>query len=168
MPAAYTPDSYPLNLASNILSGGESSRLYRKLVYEDRIAVQTAGFGLFAEQPNLFFTFAVMNQGKTPAEGEKAIEAILEQMKTTPVEAKELEKSQNQQIAGFILERETVQQIADALGRDAVIGGDPQLLNSELDRYLRVTPTDIQRVAREYFTPARRTILVVETPKPAN
>jgi predicted Zn-dependent peptidase len=165
MPAGFTPDSYPLILASNILSGGESSRLYRKLVYEDRIAVQSAGFGQFTEDPNLFLAFAIMNQGKTPEEGEKAVEGILEQIKTTPVEAKELEKAKNQQVSAFILGRETVQEIADALGHDAVIGGDPELLNTDLDRFLRVTPEDIQRVAREYFTAARRTVLVVETPK---
>ena len=167
MPSAFTPDSYPLILASNILSGGESSRLYRKLVYEDRIAVQSAGFGQFSEDPNLFLAYAIMNQGKTPAEGEKAIDGILEQIKTTPVEAKELEKAKNLQLSGFILGRETVQEIADALGRDAVIGGDPELLNTDLDRFLRVTPEDIQRVAREYFTAAHRTVLVVETPKAA-
>jgi zinc protease len=168
MPAAFTLDSYPLTLASNILSGGESSRLYRKLVYEDRIAVQTAGFGLFAEQPNLFFAFAVMNQGKTAAEGEKAIDAILKQMESEPVGAKELEKARNQQIAGFILGRQTNQEIATALGHDAVIGGDAELLNTDLERYLRVTPADIERVAREYFTTARRTVLTVENPKAAN
>src|SRR5712692_1818956 len=168
MPAAYTPDSYPLILASNILSGGESSRLYRRLVYQDRIAVQTAGIGSFTEHPNLFLAFAIMNQGKTPAEGEKAMDAILEQMKTEPVDAKELEKAKNQQIAGFILGRQTVQDLASALGHDAVIGGDAELTNTDLDRYLRVTPQDIERVAREYFTAARRTTLIVETPKAGN
>ena len=168
MPAAYTPDSYPLNLTSNILSGGESSRLYRKLVYEDRIAVQTAGFGSFTEHPNLFIAYAVMNQGKTPADGEKAMDGILEQIKRAPVGEKELDKATNQQISSFILGRETAQEIASALGHDAVIGGDPELLNTDLDRYLRVTPADIQRVAREYFTAARRTMLIVETPKGTN
>jgi zinc protease len=167
MPAAYTPDSYPLALAANILSGGESGRLYRKLVYEDRIAVQAAGFAAFTEHPNLFLTYAIMNQGKTVAEGEKAIDGVLEQIKNTPVEAKELEKAKNQQIGGFILGRETVQEIAGSLAHDAVIGGDPNLLNTDLDRYLRAVAADVQRVSREYFTPSRRTILVVETPRAA-
>src|SRR4029077_8673752 len=67
MPAEYTPDSYPLGLASNILSQGESSRLYRTLVYQERIALQTIGFGNFTEDPNLFWVVAVMNQGHTNA-----------------------------------------------------------------------------------------------------
>src|SRR5712692_5517345 len=167
MPGLFTPDSYPLSLASNILSAGESSRLYRKLVYEDRLAVEAAGFGNFTEDPNLFWVFAIMNEGKTPAEGEKAIEGVLERMKAQSVDAKELEKSKNQEIAAFILGRETMQHKADALGRYAVLGKDPGLINTELRRYLQATPADIQRVAREYFIPQRRTVLVVEPPKEA-
>ncbi len=165
MPPMFSPDSYPLTLASNILSQGESSRLYRKLVYEDRIALDAAGVGNFTEDPNLFWASAIMNQGKTAAEGEKTIDAVLEQMKTQPVSAKELEKAKNQVIASFILGRRTVQQKADAIGLDAVLGKDPNLVNIELDRYLKVTPADIMRVAREYFVPAHRTVLVVEPPQ---
>jgi len=165
MPALFTPDSYPLSLASNILSAGESSRLYRKLVYQDRIAVQVAGIGNFTEDPNLFWAFAVMNQGKNAAEGEKEIDAALEQMKTHPVDAKELEKAKNQVIAHFILGRQTTQRKADAIGLDAVLGKNPELVNTELEHYLEVTPVDIQRVAREYFVPRRRTVLMVGPPQ---
>jgi len=165
IPALFTPDSYPLRLASNILSAGESSRLYRKLVYEDRLAIATAGFGNFTEDPNLFWVFAIMNQGKTAAEGEKAMEAVLDLIKTQPVASKELEKAKNQEISAFILGRQTAQSKADALGRYAVLGKDPNLINTELDRYLRVTPADIERVAREYFLPQRRTVVVIEPPK---
>jgi zinc protease len=165
MPALFTPDSYPLNLASNILSAGESSRLYRKLVYQDRIAVQVAGIGNFTEDPNLFWAFAVMNQGKNAAEGEKEVDAALEQMKTHPVDAKELEKAKNQVIANFILGRQTAQEKASAIGLDAVLGKNPDLVNTELERYLKVTPVDIQRVAREYFVPQRRTVLMIEPPQ---
>jgi zinc protease len=165
MPAIFTPNSYPLVLASSILSGGESSRLYRKLVYDDRIALQTAGFGLFTEHPNLFIAFAVMNQGHAAGEGEKAVDAVLEQIKSAPVTASELEKAKNQAASGSILGRETVQQMADALGRAAVLGGDPNLVNADLDRFQQVTIADIQRVARQYFVTARRSVLVIEPPK---
>ncbi len=167
MPPLFTPDSYPLILAANILSHGESSRLYRKLVYEDRVAVQSAGFGNFTEHPNLFWAYAVMNEGHSATEGERSIEAILERMKNEPVSDRELEKAKNQVIANFILGRQTAQEKADAIGRYAVLGRDPKLINAELERYLRVTPADIQRVAREYFVPKQRTVLLVEPPKAA-
>jgi zinc protease len=168
MPAMFTPDAYPLELASNILSNGESSLLYRKLVYDDRIAIQADGGGNFTEDPNLFIALAVMNQGKTAAEGEKAIVAVLGQLKDSSVEANDLEKAKNQQIADSILGQETVQSKASALGRYAVLGGDPDRFNTELDRYLRVTAADVQRVARDYFVPAQRTVLVVAPPPAAD
>ena len=167
IPAQYSPDSYPLDMASNILSGGESGRLYRKLVYEDQLAVQVNGAGNFTEDPNLFFAISIMNQGRTSAEGEKEIHEVLDAMKTTPVPADELEKAKNQQIAGFILGRETSKEKADALGRYSVIGKNPNLINTDLANYLKVTAADIERVARTYFTAARATVLTVEPPKGA-
>jgi zinc protease len=165
IPAAYAPDSYALDLASNILSGGASSMLYRKLVYEDRLAVQAWGDGNFTEDPNLFMVGAVMNQGKAPAEGEKALEEVLGRLKTAPVDARDLEKAKNQQIAAFVLRRQTAQAKAGAVARCAVLAKDANCVNTELDRYVRVSTADIQRVAREYLVPAQRTVMVIEPPK---
>jgi zinc protease len=165
MPAQYAPDSYALNLAANVLSGGESSRLYQELVYKQRIAMQSAGFGNFTEDPNLFWAFAIMNVGKDAAEGEKAVQTVLEALKTQGVIGKELEKARNQVISNFILGRQSVQQKADALGRYAVIGKDPNLINTELARFLAVTAADVQGVAQRYFVSSRRTVISVEPPK---
>jgi zinc protease len=165
IPAEFAPDAYPLDLASNILSGGESGRLYRKLVYQDQIAVQVNGAGNFTEDPNLFFAIAVMNQGRTAAEGEKGIYGVLDGIKTAPVSPQELEKAKNQEIASFILGRESVKGKADALGRYCVIGKNCNLINTDLANYLKVTATDIERSAAAYFISAHATVLTVEPPK---
>src|SRR5215204_458146 len=60
------PDSYPLHIASKVLSDGQSSRIYRKLVYESRIALAAYGGGNIIEDPNLFFAVAIVQPGKTP------------------------------------------------------------------------------------------------------
>ncbi len=164
MSAAFSPDYYALNLASSILSSGESSRLYRRLVYETQLAAQAAGVGNFTEDPNLFLAFAVMNQGKTAEEGKAAIESVLEQMKEQPVSEHELTKAKNQVLATSIFAREGDQQTADTLGFAAVIGKDPELVNQEAERYLTVTPKEIQRVAREYFVVGRMTVLYITAP----
>ena len=161
IPARYKPDAYPLDLASNIMAGGESSRLYQSLVYSDRIAVQAGGFGNFSEDPNLFWVYAIMNQGHTAEEGQKAVGEVLDELKQTPPDARELEKAKNQEISGFILGRDTDQEKAVALASAAVIGKNPALVNSELDLYLKVTAEDIQRVAREYFVPDHATVMTV-------
>ena len=165
IPARYSPDSYPLDLAADILAAGESSRLYQALVYKDQIAVQSAGFGNFTEDPNLFWAYAIMNPGHSPQDGQKAVIDILGGLKTQPVDPKELQKAKNQEISGFILGRDTDEQKAVAIENAAVIGKDANLVNTELDRYLKVTPEDIERVAKEYFVPMRATILTI-TPAP--
>ncbi len=162
IPARYAPDSYPLDLASNILAGGESSRLYQTLVYKDQIAVQAAGFGNFTEDPNLFWAYAIMNQGHTAEEGRKAVVAVLDELKTKPVEAREFDKAENQEISGFILGRNTDEEKAVALGAAAVIGKDLDLVNTELGHYLKLTPADVQRAAAEYFVLQHATVLLVK------
>jgi zinc protease len=164
MPAAFSPDSYPLTLASNILAGGESSWLYRTLIYDDRIAVGVDGSGNFTEDPNLFFCIAVMNQGATDEQGEKEIQTVLDRLKAAPLDAHELQKAKNQEIAEFILGRDSDEDIASAIGPYAVLADDPALFNTELNRYLSVTPEDIQRVAREYLIPTRATLLEIQPP----
>jgi zinc protease len=166
IPARYAPDSYSLDLASNILAGGESSRLYQTLVYKEQIAVQAAGFGAFSEDPNLFWAYAIMNQGHSAEEGEKSLVGVLDGLKAAPVEARELEKAKNQEIAGFVLGRDTDEEKAVALASAAVIGKDPGLANTELDHYLTATPADIQRVAKDYFQSTRATVLIVTPAAP--
>jgi len=161
IPARYSPDSYPLDLASNILAGGESSRLYQTLVYKDQIAVQAAGFGNFTEDPNLFWAYAIMNQGHTADDGQKAVVAVLNALKTKAPEAREFEKAENQEISGLILGRNTDEEKAVALGAAAVIGKNPDLVNTELENYLKTTAADVQRAAQQYFVPERATVLLV-------
>jgi zinc protease len=167
IPARYAPDSYPLDLASNILAGGESSRLYQSLVYKDQIAVQSAGSGDFSEDPNLFWAYAIMNPGHSAQDGEKAVVAILDGLKDKPVDATELQKAKNQEIAGFILGRDTDEEKAVAIEGAAVIGKNPDLVNTELERYLKVTPEEIERAAKEYFVPEHATVLIVKPAAPA-
>jgi predicted Zn-dependent peptidase len=161
MPADGTPDAYPLRLASKILSDGESSRIYTRLIYDKQIAVQAESSGNFTEDPNLFFVFAVMNGGHAPAEGETQVDAELTRLKTELVSGADLEKAKNQILRDFILSRQTAQSRGDELGYAAVVLKDPELVNTELQRFLNVTSEDIQRVARQYFVQENKTLVEV-------
>ncbi|GBC77705.1 putative zinc protease [bacterium HR08] len=160
------PDSYALKILSRILSAGQSSRLYRKLVYELRLAAAAFGAGNFTEHPNLFFAGAILNPGHTPEAAEKAIVEELERLKREPVPARELEKAKNQMIAEVLFARQSNQGKADALGRAAVLGKDPARVNTEVERLLAVTPEEIQRVARRYFTETNRIVLTILPQQP--
>jgi predicted Zn-dependent peptidase len=105
-----------------------------------------------------------MNQGHTNAEGEKETQDVLDRIKAAPLDAHDLERVKNQQTAAFILGRESDEEVASALGPYAVIGGDPGLYNSDLDRYLNVTPEEIERIAKQYFIPEHATLLEVQVP----
>ncbi len=165
MPADGTPDAYPLRLASKILSDGESSRIYTRLVYDKQIAVQAESSGNFTEDPNLFFVFAVMNKGHSPVEGEAQVEEELARLRTELVSPADLEKAKNQILRDFILSRQTAQSRADELGYAAVVLKDPELVNTELQRFLNVTAEDIQRVAQKYFVEDNKTLVEVYTKK---
>jgi predicted Zn-dependent peptidase len=108
-----------------------------------------------------------MNQGHTAEEGQKAVLNVLDGLKTELVGPKELEKAKNQEISGFILGRDTDEEKAVALAQAAVIGKNPDLVNTDLNRYLTITSADIERVAKEYFVPQHATVLIINPAAPA-
>lgn len=161
MPADGTPDAYPLRVAARILSDGESSRIQRRLVYEKQMALQAESDGNFTEHPNLFFVFAVLNAGFAPAQVEAELLAELERLKNEPVPDAELAKAKTQILRDFVVSRQSVQSLGEELGYAAVVLKDAGLLDAELDRFLSVTPQDIQRVARKYFVPENSAVVEV-------
>jgi len=161
IPADGDADSYPLVIASSILSGGRSSRIYRSLVYEKRLALEADASGNFTEDPNLFFATIIMNQGASLESAEKALNVELTRLMTEPVTDKELEKAKNKMRAEYAFARQSVQDKAQALGHAAVIHGDTSTVNKEYDLFMKVTKEDIMRVAKMYFKPENRTVLIV-------
>jgi zinc protease len=157
VPAAKDPDLYPLQVASRILSEGESSRLYRKLLYERQIAVAAGGQAFTLEDPGVFFFFAYMQQGQKAEAGEAALQEEIDRLRAEPVTAGELEKAKNQIVARLVFDREKAEEKAGAIGQAAVILGDVSLVNHRLEQYQKVTAADVQRVARKYFTAQNRT-----------
>ncbi len=166
LPPAGHPDSYALEIASSILSAGQSSRLYRKLVYEEQAALTAQGEALLLEGPSIFFNYAIANPGKDIREVLGSMEAVLAAMAEQPVSQAELEKAKNQILASFILERESMQAKADFLGKCAVLLKDPSRYNTEIDHYRRVTAADVQRVVKKYLAPQRQTRVFIH-PAPA-
>ena len=161
VPADSDPDYYALVIASGILSDGRSSRIYKSLVYEKRLALEADASGNFTEDPNLFFATLIMNQGVPVEAGEKALNAELMQMTIEPVSDKELEKAKNKMRAEYAFGRQSVQEKAQALAHAAVIHGDTSTVNKEYEQFMKVTKEDILRVAKMYFQPTNRTVLIV-------
>jgi zinc protease len=155
------PDSYPLHIASKILSDGQSSRIYRKLVYEKGLALAAFGGGNIIEDPNLFFAVAIVQPGHTPEEATTALIAELDRLRNEPVTAAELQQAKNQFARDYILGRETNQNKAETLGHAVVIHNDIKTADGEFDIFQGLTAADVQRVARSYFTPENRVVLTI-------
>src|SRR4029079_17560603 len=126
-------DSYPLHVASKILSDGQSSRIYRKLVYEKGLALAAFGGGNIIEDPNLFFAVAIVQPGHTTEETKNALIAELDKLREEPVTAAELQQAKNQFARDYILGRETNQSKAETLGRAAGIHNDIKTADERLD-----------------------------------
>jgi zinc protease len=165
LPPIGHPDSYALEIASAILSAGQSSRIYRQLVYDEQVALQAAGQALLLEGPSLFFAFAIANQGKDIREASSSLQMVLETIKTEQVTADELSKAKNQISSRYILGRQSMQQKADALGRAAVLLGGPEAYNTELAKYQAVSAADVQRVCQKYLASTNETRLWLSQPE---
>jgi zinc protease len=162
------PDAYVLEVINAILSGGKSSRLYRKLVLEKQLTLEAdSENSLLSKDPALFYLFATPLPGKQVGEVEKAIEEEIERLQKEPVEKQELDKVKNQLESSFIYSQDSLFFQAMLLAR-CEIAQTWKVIDQYLPLIQRVTPEDIQRVARQYLIPDNRTVgtLIPLSPKP--
>jgi len=155
------PDSYPLHIASKVLSDGQSSRIYRKLVYEKQLALAAFGGGNIIEDPNLFYAVAIVQPGKTTGETINALIAELDRLRNEPISAGELQQAKNQFARDYIFSRESNKDKAQQLGHAAVIHNDVKTADGEFDIFMNMTADDVQRVARKYFTAENRLVMTI-------
>jgi zinc protease len=155
------PDSYPLHVASKVLSDGQSSRIYKKLVYEKQIALAAFGGANIIEDPNLFFAVAIVQPGHSPEEATSALIAELDRLIAEPISANELQQAKNQFARDYILQRESNKDKAQVLGHAVVIHDDIKTADGEFDIFQNMTAADVQRVARTYFKPENRVVLTI-------
>lgn len=165
LPPMGHPDSYALDIASAILSSGQSSRLYNQMVYKEQIAASAFGQAVSLEGPSLFFGGAIANQGKNIKEVSSSFQMVIGTMKKEPVSEEELAKAKNQILAQFITGRESMQSKADFLGQMSVMRNNPDLFNTEIENYRKVTAADVQRVCQKYLISTNETRLYIEPGK---
>jgi zinc protease len=154
-------DSYPLHIASKVLSDGQTSRIYQALVYEKRLAVAAFGGANLIEDPNLFYAVAIVQPGHTTEEAINALIAELDLLKKEPITDRELQRTKNQFARDYILGRETNQQKAGQLAHAVVIHRDIATADGEFEIFQNISKADVQRVARTYFTEENRLVLTL-------
>jgi len=150
-PSVRSKDEPALDLADEILSGGQSSRLYQSLVYEQQVA-QRASFDADLREDLGLLTFRVIvASGKSLPEAEKSLNDQIEKILRDGVTEAELDKAKNRFLTGKLMERETNNGKASALGEAAVIYRDPNHINTDLARYQAVTTSEVKDVLSKYL-----------------
>jgi len=155
------PDSYPLHIAAKVLSDGQSSRIYQKLVYEKQIAVAAFGEAHLLEQPNLFYAVAIVQPGQKPEDAAKALIEEFDRLKSEPISEHELQRTKNQFARDYIVTRDSDQNKAMVLAHAIVIHNDIKTADDEFDIFQNITTADVQRVAKKFFTAENRLVLTV-------
>ncbi|MBP1657769.1 MAG: processing peptidase [Bacteroidetes bacterium] len=159
MPAQGTKDYYALSMLTTLLSGGESSRLTKRLVDKDKLALAVQAIPLSLEDPGLFIAFAIANFGRTLPEVEKVIQEEIDRVQKDLISEKDFQKIRNQRESEFIQKNSTVQGKAMQLANYYLFFGDANLINGEIDRFMQVTREDVRRVAQQYLRNESRTVL---------
>jgi zinc protease len=157
-PALFAADDAELDLVAEVLANGKTSRLYRMLVYEERIATEIAASQNSREIGGYFQIIATAAPGRSLAELQQRIWGALEALVTGGPTPAEMERCLAQAEANFIYRLQTVGGFggkSDQLNAYNVFLGDPGFFDRDLDRYRRITPAAMQRVAREWLNPER-------------
>ncbi|HEY3768578.1 MAG TPA: pitrilysin family protein [Candidatus Angelobacter sp.] len=161
------PDDAVYDVMSDLLSKGRTSRLYRSLVRDKRIAIGAEG-GTFpgSKYPSLFFFFAAPSQGHTAQEMAGPIHEEIEKLKTQDVSDEELQSIKTRAKADLIRGLGNDQGLAIQLGEYQALYGDWRQLFRQIDEIEKVTKSDIRRVANKIFSEENRTVATIETETP--
>jgi len=158
-PPQTSDDAYALQMASSVLSGGPSSRMYKRLVDQDQTALQVFAFPFSLEQGGAFITFSLANAGKTIDDMVPALEEEISKLQNELISEREFQKIQNQMESNFIQSNSKMAGIAESLADYHTYYGDANYINTEIERYRSVTREDIQRVAQKYLVKDNRVVL---------
>ena len=158
------PDDPVFSAITDIMGTGRTSRLYKRLVRDEKLALAAAAFGGLpgAKYPGLFIFYAVPMQGKTNAENEKAVLDEIEKLKNEPVTPEELQRVKTRAKADLLRTMQSPMGIATQLAFFEKVAGGWSKLFTQLEKIDKITADDIQRVAKTYFTESNRTVAEIE------
>jgi predicted Zn-dependent peptidase len=164
-PDSRDADDAVYNAISDVLSKGRTSRLYKSLVRDKKIAVFAGGFNGFPgdKYPNLFAFLTVPSAGHTPQEIAEGIHAELEKLKSEDVTDEELQSVKTRAKADLIRGLDDNQGLANQLGTAQARFGDWRQVFRDIDSVEKVTKADIRRVAGKTFVSTNRTVGMIES-----
>jgi zinc protease len=159
VPPQGTPDYYALNMLTTLLSTGRSSWFYKQIVDKEQKAIQTGTFPLALEGPGLFIAYGICNVGVKANDLEESMQKQLDLAKKNLITNEEFERIKNQVKNSIVNQNATDLGVAENLAQYHVFFGNTNLINTEIDKFMKVTRQDIKRVADKYLTKDNRVVL---------
>ena len=162
------PDDPVYDAIADILSDGRTSRMYRTMVRDQKIALEAGGFSGMPgnKYPHLFAFYGFPNQGHTNDEIRDAIRAEIERLRTQDVTDDELQMYKTRTKAGIIRGLGSNSGLAEQLALYPARYGDWRELFLQLEKVDKVSKADIRRVANKTFVESNRTVGIIETKSP--
>jgi len=160
----FGPDDAALTVLSQILAGGKSSRLYRRLVYEMQIANQVTSYQDAGRRDGKFVVFATARPGHNLNELQQVFDQEMKRIAEAPPSQREMDRVLNAFEAEFVGSMESVGGFggkANQLNHYSFYTGEPDYFEKDLARYRAVKAADVQRVAQQYVRNAKRVYLSV-------
>lgn len=158
-PSMKTRDARVLDMISTILSGGKSSRMYKKIVDEKKMALELSAFNYSQEDYGTYILYGLPQSPYTAADILKEMDAEIVTLQTELISKKEIEKLQNQYENRFVNALASIDGVADNLATYYLLYNDVNLINTENSIYQSITAEEIREVAKKYLNPNQRVIL---------
>lgn len=158
-PSMKTRDARVLDMISAYLSDGKSSKLYKKIVDDKKLALQIGAFSFSQEDYGMYILYG-LPLGQTPVSDLlKEADEEITKLQTELISEKDLEKLKNKIENGYVNENASVEGIAENLARYYMLYGDVNLINTEIDIYRSITREEIRDIAKKYLNPNQRLLL---------
>ncbi|MHA7942728.1 M16 family metallopeptidase [Formosa sp. 3Alg 14/1] len=158
-PSYKDKDSYVLNMISEYLSGGKSSKLYKKLVDEKKMAMQVGAMNISQEDYSSYIVYGLPLGDVKLADLTKEIDEEIVKIQTNLISERDHQKLLNQFENSFVNSNSSVEGIASSLATYYLLYDDVNLINDEINIYRSITREDIQAVAKKYLNPNQRLLL---------
>ncbi len=159
-PSKNDSDYYALQLLTNIMANGKSSRLYKRIISNEQKAVETSIMYMPLKYSGVFMVYAIASMDADINEVETILKEEIQKIIDQGVTEKELQKAKNNTETEFAFANKNVLDKAEALAEYLSYYGDPELINSEIDKFLNVTIDDIKKVAKKYLATDKNVTLI--------
>lgn len=158
-PKLGSDDFYALQMVNQLLSQGKSSRLQKAIVDEQQKALAVGAFGIPNEDPGLTMMYGIVNAGVSPEDLEKAMLAEVDKVVNQEISEEEYQKLMNQAENDFITQNQRVSGVVENLATYHTFNKDANLINTELERYRKVTRADLKKAATKYYSKNNRLVI---------